>query len=43
MFGTNNSCVTGDKLNRFYIGRDVNAANNILQNGLKYFSGESNL
>lgn len=40
---TNNSCVTGDKLNRFYIGRDVNAANNILQNGLKYLSGESNL
>jgi hypothetical protein len=36
-------CVNGDKLNRFYIGRDVNAANNILQNGLRHLSGESNL
>jgi hypothetical protein len=34
-------CVNGDKLNRFYIGRDVNAANNILQNGLRHLSGDA--
>ena len=38
----NISCVE-KKHKRFYIGRDINAANNMLINGLKNLSGVSNL
>jgi hypothetical protein len=38
----NKSCIKKDR-NRFYIGRDVNASNNMLINGLQHLSGESNL
>ena len=38
----NTCCVKNDN-NKCFIGRDVNASNNMLINGLKYLSGVSNL